>query len=349
MGAIEDAAVVGALQDLEGAALTAKLAELVQDRTHAASANADPFADRWKTLGEWGSDWLSTPPPERRWLLERVLPLGKVGMLVAAGGVGKTMALVQLALSVATGREWLDHFGTPNPGHVLLALGEEDEGEIRRRMYNAACAMCLTDEQKRVAADRIVALPLAGTSVALTESDGRSTTESATLHALRKRLDGAAHDWRLIILDPLSRFAGCDTEKDNNAATRFIEVVESLAMSKGGPTVLLAHHTNKASRLQESESTTANARGASALTDGVRWVANLDREGDGLAKIAVTKNNYELCGPSLTLVRMDGGVLRAEKPAELEQRVKAESAKTDNKPRNGKALDTKAKAEDFDA
>ena len=321
-----------------------------------AHGSGDPFDGRWKTLAEWGDDWLSVAPLRRRWLLERpsrdnyartnegVLPLGKVGMIVAAGGAGKTMALVQLALSVATGRDWLDHFGTPNPGHVLLALGEEDEEEIRRRMYNAACAMRLTDEQKRMAAERIVALPLAGTPIALTESDGRNTTASPMLFTFQKRLNEAPYDWRLVIMDPLSRFAGCDTEKDNAAATRFIEAAESLTKMRGNPSVLLAHHTNKLSRSADAETNAANARGASGLIDGVRWVANLDPDGDNYARFAVTKSNYALRGPMLTLVRDSdyGGALRAERP---EERAKRE-AET-KRP----TTDTKSRklAEDFDA
>ena len=35
-----------------------------------------------------------------------VSPLGKAGQLIAAGGVGKTMALVSLARSVASGGKW---------------------------------------------------------------------------------------------------------------------------------------------------------------------------------------------------------------------------------------------------
>jgi hypothetical protein len=298
--------------------------------------SSDVFANKWKTLGEWGTSWLSEQPPKRRWLLERkdestngranpigVLPMGKVGMLVAAGGVGKTMALAQLALAVATGREWFDAFITPSDGgRVLLALGEEDEDEVRRRMYNAARAMRLTDAHMKLAAERIVALPLAGTSVALTTTEGRSTSETPTLTDLRKRLaDGPG--WSLLILDPLSRFAGCDTEKDNAAATRFIEAAESLTKAPGSPTVLLAHHTNKVSRAGDSEASASDARGASGLTDGARWAASLVRSGDDRATFQVTKSNYALWGPPIVLVRDpdNGGALRAETRAEREARA----------------------------
>jgi replicative DNA helicase len=140
-----------------------------------------------------------------------------------------------------------------------------------------------------------------------------------------------------VVLDPLSRFAGCDTEKDNAAATRFIEAAETLVDVPGGPTVLLAHHTTKSSRSNEnSEGASTNAaRGASALTDGVRWVAHLDSKEDTAAEFTVTKSNYSLKGKPLRLVRDDGGALRAETAKERAER--AASSGDTNKKANGAA------------
>lgn len=304
----------------------------------AAKPPPEPLDDVWKTLGEWGS--LVNAPPPRRWLLERpddecngarqigVLPLGKVGMLVSAGGVGKTMALVELALAVATGRKWLDHFGVANPGRVLLALGEEDQEEIGRRVYQAAHAMRLTQAQIELAAQNIVAMPLAGRPVALVANDNGATAGTELLSALRKRLD-AGTDWRLIILDPLSRFAGVDTEKDNSAATRFVETAESLVRSPGGPSVLIAHHTNKTSRTDGSSVNAAHARGATGLTDGVRWVANLESAGPDTVHLEVTKSNYAPYGPPVTLYRDSdyGGFLRVQTSAEQTARLEKASEK----------------------
>lgn len=288
-------------------------------------AKADPFADRWRTVREWGADWLTTAPPKRRWLLEAPdgddqrgwLPLGKVGMLAAGGGFGKTQVLCQLALSVATGRDWLGTFHVAEPGRVLLALGEEDAEEIRRRLYRAADAMKLGARDLEIAADNIVALPLAGTPVALTESDlSGNVTESAVLASLRAKLTD--DEWRLVILDPLSRWAGSDTEKDNAAATRFVEAVETLTQAKGGPTVLVSHHTTKAAR-QEGEGEETAARGASALTDGMRWVATMTRKKMGDLETAVLelkKSNYSMRGNPVDLVTDGEGVFRPMTDAE---------------------------------
>lgn len=326
----------------------------------------DVFSAHWKTLGEWGSDWFSAAPPPRQWLLERddietnghtrqgVLALGKVGLLIAAGGVGKTMALTQLAIAVAVGGKWLGTFHAPSSGgRVLLALAEEDAEEIRRRVYNAACCMQLTDVQRKLASERIVALPLAGTSVALTESDGKNTVESTTLTALRTRLQNSG-EWSLIILDPLSRFA-VGAETDNAAATRFIEAAESLTKSPGTPTVLIAHHTNKISRADEDNDSVADSRGVSGLTDGVRWAARLTRLDDNVARIAVRKSNYALYGAPVMLVRDQqySGALRAERGDERLAREAAQAkakAATKQKPRaNGRTASAESTLLDDDA
>src|SRR5262249_25635901 len=88
-------------------------------------------------------EWYTKPPERRSWLLRDqrtdsgVLPLGKVGMLAGAGGAGKTMALTQLAVAVATGTPWLGVLEVAAQGNVLLILGEEDAEEVRRRLYRA--------------------------------------------------------------------------------------------------------------------------------------------------------------------------------------------------------------------
>jgi RecA-family ATPase len=261
-----------------------------------------------------------------------VLPLGKVGAFLAAGGAGKTMALTQLAVAVATGTKWLDTFDVATPGAVLLALAEEDAEEMRRRLFNAANLLFDNDGDGRPRTDaevraltatalqRIVCLPLAGQRVALVEGAGGSITESPMLADMQARLDamknadGDPVAWRLIILDPLSRWSGSDTEKDNASATRFVEAVESLAMKTAGrPTVLIAHHTGKNSRGGANDENAA--RGVTALTDGVRWVASMypDEIDDWVCLKIPTKSNYTAtCKEPWTLLRDNerGGALR---------------------------------------
>jgi hypothetical protein len=285
-----------------------------------------PFDRPLETLAE---DWLTEPPPARTWLLkdregDGLLPLGKVGAMIAAGGVGKTMALAQLAISVAAGIDWLGAFRVSAPGMVLLALGEEDLPEIRRRVYNAAQALDLTGDQRAIAASRIVPFALSGEDVRLTDELGNRTPN---FRALRERLD-ARSDWRLIVLDPLSRFAGADTENDNSVATRFVEALEALTTAPGNPTVLVAHHTSKMARSGMAGPMGSSAsRGVTGLTDGVRWVCTIESGEPGRATFSVVKTNYSREIEPVALRRLEGGALQAMTVGETAERDAEQVAK----------------------
>lgn len=80
---------------------------------------------------------LENDPPLRRWLVTDRLPLGVVGVLAAAGGTGKSMAVLQLAISVATRLPWLE-MDMGNPGAVLILSAEDDREEIHRRLHAIA-------------------------------------------------------------------------------------------------------------------------------------------------------------------------------------------------------------------
>ena len=308
-------------------------------------------------------EWPSLEPQARRWLVvmgeggdeQGVIPLGKVGLLAGAGGAGKSFALSQLAVAVATGHDWLG-FRVASPGRVLLVLGEEEGEEARRRMYRIGEAMKLSKEARDEAAKRMVVLPMAGENVALTESldgakEGRLPV-TQLLEEIEERLRGD-EDWALVVLDPLSRFAGADVETDNAAATRFVQVLERLAKAPGGPTVLVSHHTNKTARREgagESDAAAATAlRGASGLTDGVRWQANLEawERIDGaprLLSMRVVKSNYgpPVSATDLTVPAGGHGTLRMATDEERKAWAMAKEAK---KASSKKGEETRSKSD----
>lgn len=295
-----------------------------------------PFADdheqgtQTAAPGPWESlvtpapaDWYSTQPPKRDWLLRDaraksrgVLPLGKVGQLIAEGGAGKTMQLCQLAVSVATGAPFLGVLSVAEPGRVLLVLGEEDAEEARRRLYRAEKANRFT----RAPDDgSIVVLPLAGVHAPMLALDmSGNLIETDFLIWLRGYV--RAGDFRLVAIDPLSRFAGPNAETDNAAGTQFIQALESLILPR--TTVLNAHHVNKVARVNGRLDATSG-RGSSALVDGARWQCAMsverlefdepeERERFGeIVTFAVTKSNYA-AKPDPIVLRRDldnGGAL----------------------------------------
>jgi hypothetical protein len=305
-----------------------------------------------------GDAELDTRPPDREWLIDQVLPLGKVGILAAGGGVGKTRALVELALSVATGSTWYG-FGTRNEGRVLLALGEEDAAEAHRRIYFAARDRNFTPAERAALPGRITVLPLAGVPASFVESRNGAFVETDALQAFRSLLDDGMGGWSLIVLDPLSRFAGGDTETDNHAATRFVQAVESLATATGA-TVLMAHHTTKTSRT-EGKTGATGIRGASAIHDGVRWAATLDPIAEtDVVLLDFVKSNYSKRPGLVPLLMGEHGVLRriapdeyarilADRDKRAEER-KAQSKGSTKKPETGKPAptnDSESLSEDF--
>lgn len=251
--------------------------------------------------------WKDTEPPEREWLLQDVLPLGKVGLLIAPGGTGKSMLCMQLAIGVTSGERIIGTFGVGSPGTVLYLAAEDDEDEVHRRMKNVLDALDLSTSAVARVYKHLHVRSVAGEDNLLTHRGGdhevRTTLRFDRLLATVDQYD----DLKLIIIDPGSRFRGGD-ENTAQDATRFIEACEELRKATGA-TILIVHHTSKASAGQGASQHAA--RGSSAMVDGARWVMNLTVMTENEAKktyripdylrtlylrVDVTKSNY---GPPL--------------------------------------------------
>ena len=252
-------------------------------------------------------DWFDKPPPPPRFLLRLTpaqdgsalggddipwMPRGAVCLLTAPGGTGKSTLLAAVALSVAVGRDLITGLRPEELAkgqRVLFVLGEEDKAKVRRMFYTAGKVLGLKDAEKDRAARHLFTLAGSGEILRLYDeverrdtytgsSINRLTTEP-TLFAevLRERLtkrEDREPPWALVVMDPGSRFSGARDENDNAAATRFIQALEVLRSVPDEPTILLAHHTGKGQSAAGQDS----ARGASALVDGARWHATLQRE-----------------------------------------------------------------------
>ena len=149
---------------------------------------------------------------------------------------------------------------------------------------------------------------------------------------LRAKLQADDHEWRLIVLDPISRFAGPDVEVDNAAATRFVQTLETFTHVRGNPTLLVAHHTSKSAR-KEGGADASAARGASGLTDAVRWQANLVPVEDApdFVRFEVTKSNYAKFPRPVWLHRDAHGELHRATKEEAERQVAETKAKREQK------------------
>ena len=273
--------------------------------------------------------YLSTPPPIRRWLLKDLVVLGKVGAVIAPGGSSKSQWMLQLGVSVATGIALAGHWEVGETGGVIVFFAEDDDDEIHRRLHRIQNHLTMAGHGAALAPlkDRLFIFSTIGTDTLLTKK-GQTGEVSATVTVDRiAALARQVPELRLIVIDPGSRFRGGE-ENSNEDATRFVEALEKLAQQTGA-TVMLAHHANKISSSTGDVSQGAS-RGASALTDGLRWQMNLNRPTETQAAAlnlprdalgnyvaaTVTKTNYSAIPEPVLLERGQDGYLSAVNAAQ---------------------------------
>jgi putative DNA primase/helicase len=303
----------------------------------------DQQADRVELLfdpAEFRFDrFLDHEPPPRRWLIEEFLPAPVVGLLAGTGGLGKDFLIYQLGMSIATGLPFLD-MPVEEVGGVLYLAAEDDEDELHRRgrvVFDHYAAMGRIIDRHAVA-ERLVVKSRVADNNLLTA--GREGEVSRT--RLVDRLIAQARtipDLKLIALSPVSRFRGGRANGEEDT-TRFVEALE-LVRSETGATVLATVHVNKSSISgNNDEGDQSIVRGSTALPDGARWTATMQRLRKDAAKsygvdpelsrqyvkLELPKANYVRPFPGLWLKRELGGVMV---PTSLRTQKEAAEARTD--------------------
>lgn len=283
-------------------------------------------------------DLVREEPPVREYMLRDantgagVYVRGRVGLLAAEGGTGKTWASTQLAIAQSTGTTWFGAGGwvPVQPGRVLFLAGEEEELEMRRMLHFASRSARLNGQDLELLVKNLDIVPLAGSDVALTtapHNGGLPETKFAVrLREHLRKANKLRRPYSLVILDPLSRFEGPEVEKDAVAATRFVQVIETFTRNDcGRPSAIIACHTRK-NREGNDNSGADSVRGTSAIKDASRWVGRLvqqERKQDSpdLLTLKIVKGNgippqrrpLVLCRDS-----ENEGALRLATPSEID-------------------------------
>jgi hypothetical protein len=238
-----------------------------------AVAQATP-TEGW-AVTDWRADRFAGAAPERRWIVDGMIPAGTAGVFAAVGDAGKSMMALKLALHITTAPAVqpgpLDFSSPQFFGNSVLARGaavvltaEDDAAEVHRRLNGL-------DPSHARAHKNLYVVPMLATggarSILVDGPSGPVSTEF--WRELREQLLSIP-DLKLVVLDPLSSFVSADINKDNVAAAALMTMLGELA-SKSGAAVMLVHHFAKAIVPTDLSDARSAIRGAGALVDNGRW------------------------------------------------------------------------------
>ena len=194
------------------------------------------------------------------------LPSGEVALLIGRHDVEKTRLALSFALSVASGlpvHDWEPRSGT------ALYLGRASPEALRRRL--AELVRRRSDLKRAVDEGRLLAVSQHGLHRQLVE-DGRATPLLRRLVRLVER-----HAPRLVVLDGATALGPRALETEQAVADSFVRELERLTQICSS-TVLLTHGVAKSA---SGPLDVAHARGVSALTEAIPWIAGVWRREDG--------------------------------------------------------------------
>jgi RecA-family ATPase len=253
------------------------------------------------------SDFAGKPVPERKWIVDGLIPARNVTLLSGDGGVGKSLLALQLGAAMATGTDWIGF--KPEPGRVLYLSAEDDEDELHRRVTGIAetCGLRLPQLQD------LLLVPLAGEDAILAASKGREDAISPTA------LWAAVQD---VVLREMPSLVIIDTAADtfggdevNRAEVRgFIGLLRGLAIQTGS-TVLLLSHPSVAGMFSGT-----GLSGSTAWSNSVRsrlyFTRPMAEPGEhldpDLRQLQLKKTNYAGMGETIIVRWHDGVFILAE-------------------------------------
>lgn len=253
------------------------------------------------------------------------LKAGSVGAIIAPGGSGKSFLSIELAIAIITNTPFANGvFDVPeSKGKVAMVFAEDDLSEIQFRQalildnlfYISSNKISKQDCEKEIS-ENLEYYSADEYSPYLLKKTYQTIETTEWVDWIKTIANGK----RLLILDPLSSFFGLD-ENDSIAVNKLIVTLRKIARETNCA-ILLVHHTNKSSTLNEQGHLQGASRGSSALVDGLRWMINLCAATDDiLAKhkisaenkddykcLSVSKTNYGKKTEPVLLVNM-GGIL----------------------------------------
>jgi AAA domain-containing protein len=233
--------------------------------------------------------------PEVRWLVSQVWPSDAYGVIAASWKAGKTWASLDLAVSVASGTDWLATYPIDTAGPVLVFLGEGG----KRKMYRRLEAIC---QAKGV---DLSSLPLRLCFRVPHLSDAEQ------LRALQSEL--AAHPPTLVIVDPLYLAARGAKASALYEMGAHLEVIQLACQASGSALVMVTHHNRDRNATGSGRMTGAGPAEWGRILVNMTVVTKSSRDGASDVVLEVEMEGDEIPDTKARFRRH----VRAEDPADL--------------------------------
>ena len=207
-------------------------------------------------------------PPERVWLVDRMIESSKPSLLASIGGVGKSMLSLSLGLNVigAGNGKWLNK-NIKQKGNVVFLSAEDDQSEFHRRVE------ALDPKGKRhVAPYELFAftVPDFGKPISFVKDDNNGLGLTTQAHEFLEELN-SIDNVALVVIDPVQSFVSAPITTSQEVAQLYCQFCSAIS-SQFGCATLSIHHMSKLALQGNEDSMTARSsiRGSSALVDGMR-------------------------------------------------------------------------------
>lgn len=230
---------------------------------------------RKRDIRSWGLERFAGQAPERRWLVENIMPCGAVFVLAAMGDAGKGMLTLDLGLKVAgktplrrgNGGERdfnpdLTAFGNRilRQGPVAVISAEDSADEVHRRLQSIGVG--------RAREMYVLPLPNAGGPLPVIVPGKHGPELSADWLELRAQLVELRP--ALIVIDPLASFVMADINTDPAVGAFTMGHMAQLAQETDAAVVLVHHLAKSKANVVTPEEARALIRGTSAIVDNAR-------------------------------------------------------------------------------
>ncbi len=264
--AVNDHQLADPLPDTEVTTIAASVARYAPEHAVAAS----DFLEAPKIWATKASEIKPSSIKPRDWLMDRRYIGGHISVVIAPGGIGKSILTMLDAVAIATGKP-LTGFNVVKPAPVWIYNTEDPSDELKRRMVALALhhAIPLTElENVFLTSGREIPLILAKAG-----RDGiainKNAIDSIVAYIKYNKI-------RVMLADPFVRTHEV-SENDNMQIDKVVWVFQRIA-DRTGCAIGVVHHARKAGAGGKVDMD--SARGASALVNAARVAHVLQTMGE---------------------------------------------------------------------